>query len=161
MTAPLCDRSRSTKKYAIKVSLTKLSTTYPGNTALSQDSPTIEEILVTVKEFAEGVASRSAGAERYDALCAAFLLGVVQRELRLGTQQDEEQIAALNKLVARGESGGSSERSITDLYKGFCEGVRGGRYDDKWASAFDFALRQVIDKVLVTNADHLQTKHRV
>lgn len=128
---------------------------------MSQDSPTIEEILVTVKEFTEGVASRSAGAERYDALCAAFLLGVVQREMRLGTQQDGEQIAELNKLVASGESGGSHERSIADLYQGFCEGVRRGSYDDKWASAFDFALRQVIDKVLVTNADHLQTKHRI
>lgn len=127
---------------------------------MSQDSPNIEEILVTVKEFAEGVASRSTGAERYDALCAAFLMGVVQRELRFGKQQDDHQTAELKKLIASEEVRGGKGAPIADLYQRFCEGVRCGSYDDNWQPAFDFALRQVIDKVLVTNANHLQPKHR-
>lgn len=120
---------------------------------MSQDSPDIPEILRTVREFAERVASRSAGAERYDALCAAFLIEVVQRELSLGQHQDELQATQLRHLT--GEQG-----DLADLYRHFSKAVRGGDYDDNWQPAFDFALRQVIDKVLITNPNHLAPQHR-
>ena len=68
---------------------------------MSQDNPDIQEILATVKDFAEGVARRSRGAERYDALCAAFLMGVVQRELKLGDRQDDNQLAQLRHLLGK------------------------------------------------------------
>ena len=120
---------------------------------MSQDNPDIHEILTTVREFAEGVASRTQGAERYDALCAAFLMGVVQRELNLGEQQDEAQQARLQALL--GCSG-----DLIELYRDFSARVRRGDYDQDWQPAFDFAFEQVVDKVRVTNPDYLEAEHR-
>ena len=120
---------------------------------MSQDNPSIEEILTTVKEFAQGVAQRSSGAERYDALCAAFLMGVVQRELDIGERQDDEQLNQLQDML------GTSD-DLAELYNKFSNNVRQGSYDKDWQSAFDFAFQQVVDKVKVTNPDHLEEKHR-
>ncbi|MBV1932839.1 MAG: hypothetical protein KUG71_14115 [Porticoccaceae bacterium] len=138
---------------------------------MSQDNPDIQEILTTVKEFAEGVAGRSSGAERYDALCAAFLMGVVQRELNLGGQQDDDQLAALRGLLsAQSEQGAPADPGLTEvqltegalpkLYQVFSKNVREGRYDNDWQTAFDFAFKQVVDKVRVTNPNHLEVEHR-
>lgn len=120
---------------------------------MSQDQPDIDEILTTVRDFAESVARRSSGAERYDALCAAFLMGVVQRELHLGGQQDARQLAQLQDLI-------SSDGDLKELYQTFRRKVRAGDYDESWQQAFDLALEQVIDKVRVTNPDHLEARHR-
>ena len=120
---------------------------------MSQDQPNIAEILDTVKEFAQGVAERSSGAERYDALCAAFLMGVVQRELVLGEGQDVRQRIELGELT--GQQG-----NLTELYRVFSNSVRDGDYDDKWDSALEFTFNQVIDKVRVTNPNHLEAEHR-
>ena len=120
---------------------------------MSQDNPDIQEILTTVKEFAEGVAGRSSGAERYDALCAAFLMGVVQRELEFGEQQDDNQLAQLRDLL--GKPG-----DLAELYQLFSKNVRDGGYDDDWQVAFDFAFGQVVDKVKVTNPNHLEAEHQ-
>jgi hypothetical protein len=120
---------------------------------LSQDNPNIDEILLTVKEFAEAVAQRSQGAERYDALCAAFLVGVVQRELTLGEQQDQAQRIKLKELTG-------VDGDLAGLYQVFCQHVRAGKFDDNWQPAFEFALGQVIDKVAVTNPSHLEREHQ-
>ena len=120
---------------------------------MSQDNPSIEEILTTVKEFAQGVAQRSTGAERYDALCAAFLMGVVQRELDIGERQDDEQLNQLQDMLGMSDD-------LTELYSKFSINVRKGSYDKDWQSAFDFAFKQVVDKVKVTNPDHLEEEHR-
>ena len=120
---------------------------------MSQDKPDIKEILVTVKQLLEGIANRSKGGERYDALCGAFLIGVVDRELECGRRQDERQRRELQVLLGR-------KGSISDLYQQFCQQVRGGELDDQWPAAFDFALQQVIDKVSVTKPDYLAAMHR-
>lgn len=127
---------------------------------MSQDNPDIQEILTTVKEFAEGVARRTSGAERYDALCAAFLMGVVQRELMLAGRQDDDQLAQLRSLLAGQSELDLQELALPELYRIFSKNVRQGRYDNDWQSAFDFAFGQVVDKVRVTNPDHLEVEHR-
>jgi len=121
---------------------------------LSQDKPDIKEILVTVKELLEGIANKSKGSERYDALCGAFLLSVVDRELDFGARQDESQSGELQQLLGR-------EGSLSDLYQQFCQQVRGGELDEQWPAAFDFAFKQVIDKVSVTNPKYLAEMHQV
>tara|TARA_R110002111_G_scaffold137697_1_gene203467 strand:+ start:276 stop:644 length:369 start_codon:yes stop_codon:yes gene_type:complete len=120
---------------------------------LSQDKPDIKEILVTVKQLLESIANRSKGGERYDALCGAFLIGVVDRELECDRHQDERQRRELQVLLGR-------KASISDLYQQFCQQVRHGELDDQWPAAFDFALQQVIDKVSVTKPDYLAAVHR-
>lgn len=120
---------------------------------MSQDKPDIKEILVTVKQLLESIANKSKGGERYDALCGAFLLGVVDRELEYGERQDENQNRELQVLLGK-------EGTLSDLYELFCQQVRCGELDEQWPTAFDFALRQVIDKVSVTNPDYLATMHR-
>lgn len=120
---------------------------------MSQDDPNIQEILTTVREFAEGVAARTQGAERYDALCAAFLMGVVLRELQLGEAQDSGQRARLQALLGCGGD-------LKPLYREFSARVRRGDFDRNWQQAFDFAFEQVLDKVRVTNPNHLEVEHR-
>ncbi|RLA54727.1 MAG: hypothetical protein DRR42_00980 [Gammaproteobacteria bacterium] len=120
---------------------------------MSQDNPDINQILTTVKEFAEGVAKRSSGAERYDALCAAFLMGVVQRELKLGERQDDGQLEQLQSMLGK-------QGDLAELYQAFSSSVREGHYDNDWQAAFDFAFKQVVDKVKVTNPNHLEVEHR-
>jgi len=124
-----------------------------GAVGLSQDKPDIKEILVTVKELLESIANKSKGGERYDALCGAFLLGVADRELDFGERQDESQNGELQQLLGR-------EGSLRDLYQQFCQQVRGGDLDEQWPAAFDFAFKQVIDKVSVTNPHYLAAMHR-
>ncbi|OUS02680.1 hypothetical protein A9Q90_09010 [Gammaproteobacteria bacterium 54_18_T64] len=120
---------------------------------MSQDKPDIKEILVTVKQLLESIASNSKGSERYDALCGAFLLSVVDRELELGERQDESQSGELQHLLGR-------EGTLADLYQQFCQQVRRGEMDEEWPAAFDFAFKQVIDKVSVTNPNYLADMHR-
>jgi hypothetical protein len=121
---------------------------------ITQDQPDVAEILRTVAEFARGVAARSAGSERYDALCAAFLVEVVGRELAAGEAPAQRQQAALRELL------GSPGDQPAPSYGEFCRRVRAGELDHDWKRAFDFALHQVIDKVRVTNPVHLESDHR-
>lgn len=120
---------------------------------MSQDQPNIEEILVTVEELLRKIAGKSAGGERYDALCGAFLLGVVGRELKFGERQDESQRHDLESLLGR-------PGSLHELYQQFSQQVRSGAMDRQWDAAFDFAFKQVVDKVSVTNPNYLDEMHR-
>lgn len=121
--------------------------------ALTQDRPDIPEILKTVTEFINGVAGRSSGSERYNALCAAFLLKVVERELAAGTLAAQRQIRELTRLTGE-------EPSVTEPYAAFCASARSGKLDAQWDDVMAFALRQVIDKVRITNPDYLEPMHR-
>ena len=121
--------------------------------ALTQDGPDIPEILKTVAEFINGVAGRSSGSERYNALCAVFLLKVVERELGAGTLAAQRQIRELARLTGE-------EPSVTEPYAAFCASARAGKLDAQWDDVMAFALRQVIDKVRITNPDYLEPMHR-
>lgn len=120
---------------------------------MNQDQPDIQEILRSVIAYTEDVADRSKGSERYDALCAAYLLGAVARELTLGPEQSRAQHAKLSALT-------NASGSLADLYAVFCRNTRSGGYDKKWNEAFEFALQQTIDKVAVSNPQHLDAIHR-
>ncbi|MFZ5653393.1 MAG: DUF6285 domain-containing protein [Pseudomonadota bacterium] len=120
---------------------------------MTQDRPDIAEILRTVREFAQGVAARTCGRERYDALCAAFLLEVAGRELAAGDGPARHQVAQLRELLG-------AEPDPERPYAAFCRRARAGELDDRWPQAFAFALRQVIDKVRITNPDYLEPDHR-
>ena len=121
--------------------------------ALTQDGPDIPEILKTVTEFINGVADRGSGSERYNALCAVFLLKVVERELAAGSVAAQSQMHELARLT--GET-----PSVTEPYAAFCASARAGELDAQWDDVMTFALRQVIDKVRITNPDYLEPMHR-
>jgi hypothetical protein len=121
--------------------------------ALTQDRPDIPEILKTVAEFISGVAGRSSGGERYNALCAVFLLKVVERELAADTLAAQSQMRELARLTG-------AEPSVTEPYAAFCASARAGKLDAQWDAVMAFALSQVIDKVRVTNPDYLEPMHR-
>ncbi len=119
---------------------------------MNQDQPDIQEILRSVIAYIEDVAQRSGGSERYDALCASYLLGAVARELTLGPEQVRVQTEKLTALT-------NTSGSLPELYKVFCRHVRVGGYDETWNEAFEFALQQTIDKVAVSNPQHLDAIH--
>lgn len=121
--------------------------------ALTQDRPDIPEILRTVGEFLGEVANRAGGSERYNALCAVFLLQVIERELATGADTVVRQWHDLQCLTG-------TAPAAREPYAAFCADARAGRLDGQWDEAVAFALRQVIDKVRVTNPAHLEPEHR-
>ena len=109
--------------------------------------------VVVNGEFLGAVADRTSGSERYNALCAVFLLQVVERELALSADAVARQWRELAHLTG-------TEPSAEEPYAAFCAAARAGRLDAQWDAAVAFALHQVIDKVRVTNPDHLDPRHR-
>lgn len=121
--------------------------------ALTQDRPDIPEILKTVAEFIGDIADRSSGSERYNALCGVFLLKLVERELAADTLAAQSQMRELARLTG-------AAPSETEPYAAFCAAARAGDLDAQWDAVMAFALRQVIDKVRVTNPDYLEAMHQ-
>jgi hypothetical protein len=69
------------------------------------DRPDITELVTSVREFLEGdVAEATEGRLRFHARVAANVLGMVERELSLGPEQQRDHAAALARLGMRDEA---------------------------------------------------------
>ena len=58
---------------------------------VSQDRPAAVELLRTVREFVDSVRPKLAGEDQYHAVVAAYLLGILERELTLGSEFDRQE----------------------------------------------------------------------
>ena len=120
---------------------------------MSQDPPSLDELLETVREFVDEIAPQLAGRDRYHALCASFLLEVVRRE------------------VAHGDAGSSEERAMLGRYLGPTEGgadglaalahaIRTGGLDERYDELLEDLTRHVVGQVRITRPDVLHAMHR-
>ena len=120
---------------------------------MSRNWPAVDEIMTTVDEFLGAIVNRLDGRDRYDALCARYLLDVARRELSGGAEIDARE---LNMLEAFLEESGS----LKELQTRLGQSIRAGAYDEKWQQVFDLVLTHVINNVMVSRPDKLESQHR-
>lgn len=117
---------------------------------MHRDAPDLPEILRTVREFIDEVTDHLAGQGRYHALCANYLLGIVERELALGGAIDAAERAAFAQLPGElpADTAALSAR------------IRSGALDAQWDPLFPIMLNHVINKVRISRPEHLHEMHR-
>ncbi|HMM75285.1 MAG TPA: DUF6285 domain-containing protein [Gammaproteobacteria bacterium] len=120
---------------------------------MSQDLPTLPDLLHTVREFVDEIAPQLDGRDRYHALCASYLLGIVQRELALGPRIDAEERSMLAHFIGM-------DSDLEHGYATLARAIRSGSLDERWDSLMTLLLRHVVNKVRVTKPDHLHPMHR-
>ena len=92
---------------------------------MSQDRPSLAEILRTVAEFLDGLRPKLEGEAQYGALVSAYILRIAEREVALSMTLDADEQNELAALLGR--SG-----SLIELNQILCESIRAGRFDDDW-----------------------------
>lgn len=120
---------------------------------MSQDLPTLADILETVKAYLEEVADRVPEKDRYHALCCSYLLGVAAREVSDGAAMTHEMQQALATLVP-------GEASLETQTRELCAGLRAGRFDARWDEALAGVMRLVVSRVRISKPAHLDPRHQ-
>jgi len=119
---------------------------------MSRDGPDILEIIRTVDEFVARLSERLEGGERYDALCARYLLSVAERELGAGAQMDRVEQQRLEAFL--GEQG-----TMNELYGKLAALIRAGAADSRWDEVFELVMGHVTNKVAVSRPAQLEGDH--
>lgn len=120
---------------------------------MSQDRPSLPEILRTVAEFLDGLRPKLAGEAQYGALVCAHILRIAEREIALGPALDEEERGEIARLLGR-------DGSLAELNRALAESIRAGRLDGEWDRALDVVLAQAIRKLRIVRSEHLAPVHR-
>jgi hypothetical protein len=115
---------------------------------VSQDRPVATELLRTVREFVDSMRPKLAGEDQYHAIVASYLLSIVERELRLASGFDQREHRELANLTG-------SEEPLPELHRVLCEGIRAGRFDDRFDELLALVLEQTANKMRVVRPDHL------
>ena len=119
---------------------------------MSQYLTDTSELLKTVQQYVSEIGAKLKGGDKYNALVAAYLLSICEREVRLGPFFD---IKEKKDIIQFLKSGGSLE----DLQRILCEGIREGKYDENWNELLDLILAQTVNSVAVVRPDHLDEDH--
>src|SRR5258707_14326484 len=120
---------------------------------MSQDRPSINDILLTVQKFLDDTGPKLQGEAKYHAQVSSYLLGICERELRLAGDFDRKEAAALQAFL-------KSDASLPAATEALCKNIRAGKYDGNWDALLDLVLAQTIDKVKVVRPGHLAPMHR-
>ncbi len=120
---------------------------------MSQDRPSINDILLNVKKFLDDTGPKLEGEAKYHAQVSSYLLGICERELRLASDFDRKEAAQLTEFLGSGAS-------LDAMTGALCEGIRAGKYDKDWDRVLNMVLEQTIDKVKVVKPGHLAPMHR-
>lgn len=119
---------------------------------MSQDRPSVAEIVRTVAEFLDGLRPKLEGESQYGALVSAYILRIAEREVALSAALDAQERKDLVALLGR--SG-----SLAELNRMLCEGIRAGRFDGDWERVFDVVLAQAVRKLRIVRPEHLAPLH--
>lgn len=120
---------------------------------MSQDRPVAIELLRTVREFVDSVRGKLAGEDQYHAIVASYLLSIVERELTLAPGFDRQEHRDLARFTT------DASAPLSELIETLCEGIRAGRYDDRFDELLALVLEQTANKVRVVRPDHLDPSH--
>ncbi len=120
---------------------------------MSQDLPTLPDLLLTVREFIEEITPQLEGRDRYHAICATYLLDIVRRELDLGPALDADERSMIAHFIGM-------EADLEHGYATLARAIRSGSLDDRWDQLLTLLTRHVVNKVRVTRPDVLHPMHR-
>jgi hypothetical protein len=120
---------------------------------MSQDRPSINDILLTVQKFLDDTGPKLQGEAKYHAQVSSYLLGICERELRLAGDFDRKEAASLSAFL-------SSDAPLPAMTEALCANIRAGKYDGQWDEVLNLVLAETIDKVKVVKPGHLAPMHR-
>ncbi len=120
---------------------------------MSQDRPSINDLLLTVQKFLDDTGPTLSGEAKYHAQVSSYLLSICERELRLAGDFDRKEAAALQAFLG-------SDAPLPEATETLCKNIRAGQYDGNWDALLDLVLTQTIDKVKVVRPGHLAPMHR-
>jgi hypothetical protein len=120
---------------------------------MSQDRPSINDLLLTVQKFLDDTGPTLTGEAKYHAQVSSYLLGICERELRLAGDFDRKEAAALSAFL-------KSQAPLPEMTEALCKSIRAGKLDDRWGEVLNLVLAQTIDKVKVVRPGHLAPMHR-
>ena len=120
---------------------------------MSQDRPSINDILLTVQKFLDDTGPKLEGEAKYHAQVSSYLLGICERELRLGAAIDNAERARLSAFLG-------ADGSLAEMTEALCAAIRAGTHDGDWDATLDLVLSQIVDKVRIVRPGHLAPMHR-
>jgi hypothetical protein len=120
---------------------------------VSQDRPSISDILLTVKKFLDDTAAKLDGEAKYHAQVSSYLLGICERELGHSVEYDVAEQARIAAFLGR-------DGSLATLTEALCHDIRSGRLDDRWDETLDLVLANTIDKVKIVRPGVLDPMHQ-
>ena len=120
---------------------------------MSQDRPSINDILLTVQKFLDDTGPKLQGEAKYHAQVSSYLLGICERELRLAGDFNRKEAAQLTEFLGSGVA-------LDEMTGALCKNIRAGKYDNNWDQVLNMVLEQTIDKVRVVKPGHLAPMHR-
>ena len=89
---------------------------------MSQDRPSINDMLLTVKQFLDDLGPKLEGESKYHAQVASYLLGLCEHELRLAVGFNADEQGRLSAFLG-------TDGSLDDLTAKLCAAIRAGTYD--------------------------------
>lgn len=120
---------------------------------MSQDRPSINDLLLTVQKFLDDIGPTLSGEAKYHAQVSSYLLGICEREVRLSAGYDLDEQTRLTAFLNRGGT-------LAELTQALAADIRAGKLDDRWDEALDLVLEATINKVKVVRSGVLAPMHR-
>ena len=106
---------------------------------MSQDRPSINEILLTVKQFLDDLGPKLERESKCHVRVSSYLLGICEGELRLAVGFNADKQGHLSAFSG-------ADGSVDDLTAKLCANIRAGTYGERWDEVLDLVLGQTIDK---------------
>jgi hypothetical protein len=106
---------------------------------MRQDRPSINAMLLTVKQFLDDLRPKLEGESKYHAQVSSYLLGICERELRLAVEFDADEQGHLSAFLG-------ADGSPDDLTAKLCASIRAGAYDERRDEVLDVMLAQTIER---------------
>jgi hypothetical protein len=106
---------------------------------MSRDRPSINDILLAVKQFLDDLGPKLEGGSKYHVRVSSYLLGICERELRLAVGFNADGQGHLSAFLG-------GDGSLDDLTAKLCANIRAGTYDERWDDVLDVLLAQTTDK---------------
>ena len=120
---------------------------------MSQDRPSLPEILKSVRELLDGLGPKVAPEARYDVRVAAFLIGIAEREVVSGGALDARAQSELAAFLG-------TEAPLGDLEKELAARLRRGELDDRIDEVLALLLPQLADKARIVRPSVVEEMHR-
>ena len=116
---------------------------------MAHDQPDITELIATVREFIQEITGELEGQSRYHALCAIFLLEVVERELAEWQPRETPDDRRLQAILA-------DDVPASEILTTLCAKIREGSYEATDGELFSTLLEHVEAKISVIKPKHFE-----
>lgn len=115
-------------------------------------SPTLADLITTVRDFLKDVGARPGRGLAYDSHVARYLLDMSLRELASGAALDRHSADRIAALLG-------DEADVPDPVATLCHSIRTGVFDDRWEEFLRVILADTAERVAIIRPDVLAPEH--